>query len=84
MPFITQAGGTERKRLLHLKRFCFVKSLSNVKNAQLVTFMAAALPLFSTLSGQNEIRCGGGGRRGSIQGLDLNPIPQVEPTLMQY
>jgi len=56
--------------LLHLKRFYFIKSLSNVKNALTVILVAAALLLFSPLQVQNEIM-------KAVQKVDLNPILQL-------
>lgn len=41
-----------------------------MKNAHTVTLAAAALPLFSPLQAQNEIKKG-------VQELDLNPIVQL-------
>ena len=56
--------------LMHLKHFYFIKSPSNVKNAHIVTLVAAALLFFSPLQVQNEIMKG-------VQELDLNPILQL-------
>lgn len=53
-----------------MKYFYFIKRLSKVKNAHTVTLAAAALPLFSPLQAQNEIKKG-------VQELDLNPIVQL-------
>lgn len=49
-PFIIQAGGMERKRLLDLKHFYFIKCRSNVKNAHTATFHGSCLTIiFNTL-----------------------------------
>lgn len=45
-----QAGGPLWKRLLHLRHFYFIKSLSNVKNAHIVTFLGSCITIiFNTL-----------------------------------
>lgn len=57
----------QRKRLLHLKHFYFIKSLSDVKNAHIVTFQGSCITIiFNT---QDKMRLGFG--EGAKQGEHL-------------